>query len=137
MFEADINYLAVVLAALVTQPLGFLWYGPLFSRPWMQARGYDEASMEGGDSPLPYVLALAFAAVIAYSMARLVDMVGADSVGDCLAIAGFVWAGFAGSVQAIQMVFNQAESRTTAFAIEGGYQLTSFLAMGLIIGLFQ
>ena len=93
--------------------------------------------MEGGDNPAIYGLALLFALVIAYSMARLVDMVGADSVGDCLAIAAFVWAGFAGAVQAVQGIFNHAPSRVNAFLIEGGYQLTSFLLMGLIIGLFQ
>ena len=137
MFEADINYLAVLLAGLSSQPLGFLWYGPLFAKPWMAARGYEQDSMEGGDNPAIYGLALLFALVIAYSMARLVDMVGADSVGDCLAIAAFVWAGFAGAVQAVQGIFNHAPSRVNAFLIEGGYQLTSFLLMGLIIGLFQ
>jgi Protein of unknown function (DUF1761) len=137
VFEADVNYLAVILAGLSSQPLGFLWYGPLFSKRWMEARGYEEGSMEGGDNPGIYALALLFALVIAYSMARLVDMVGADSVGDCLAIALFVWVGFAGSVMAVQGIFNHAPSRVNSFLIEGGYQLASFLLMGLIIGLFQ
>jgi hypothetical protein len=137
LFEADINYLAVAIAAILTQPLGFLWYGPLFAKPWMAAKGYESDSIEGGDSPAIYGLALLLAAVIAYSMARLVDMVGADSVGDCLAIALFVWAGFAGAVQAVQAIFTQAPSRTNVFLIEGGYQLTSFLMMGFVIGLFQ
>jgi Protein of unknown function (DUF1761) len=137
VFEADINYLAVLLAGLASQPLGFVWYGPLFSRAWMKAHGYDEATMEGGESPAPYVLALLFALVIAYSFARLADMVGADSVGDCIALAAFVWAGFAGSVQAVQAVFNQAPDKVGVFAIEGGYQLANFLVIGFVVGLFQ
>jgi len=138
VFEADVNYLAVLIGGLAAQPLGFLWYGPLFSKAWMQARGYSEAELaEDGQSPAPYVLALALALVIAYTLARLADMTGADSVGDCLALAAFCWAGLAGSVQAVQIVFNRVDSKLGTFLIEGGYQLTSFLIMGLVIGCFQ
>ncbi len=138
MFEADVNYLAVLIGGIAAQPLGFLWYGPLFSKSWMEARGYTDADFEGSeDSPVPYVFALALALVIAYTLARLADMTGADSVGDCVALAAFVWAGLAGSVQAVQIVFNQMHSKLGTFLIEGGYQLTSFLIMGLAIGCFQ
>ncbi len=137
MFEADVNYLAVLIGAVAAQPLGMLWYGALFSSQWMAARGYTEADVEGGDSAMPYILAFALAIVIAYTLARLVDMVGADSVGDCIALAAFVWAGLAGAVQATQAVFSNAPSKLGVFAIEGGYQLATFVLIGFVLGLFQ
>jgi len=136
LFDADVNYLAVLIGAMAAQPLGFLWYGVLFAQPWMQARGYTAEDVEGGDS-MPYVVAFALALVIAYTLARLVDMVGADSVGDCMAVAAFVWAGLAGAVQATQAVFSIAPSRLGVFAIEGGYQLATFVLIGFVLGLFQ
>jgi hypothetical protein len=137
LFEADVNYLAVILGTLAAQVLGFLWYGQLFQKPWVAARGID---MSEGENPGPaiYLVPLVCAAVIAYTLARLVDMVGADSVGDCIAIAAFAWVGFAGTVQLIQINFSEAKvKRVPTFLIEGGYQLAGFVIIGAIIGAFQ
>jgi hypothetical protein len=137
LFEADVNYLAVILATIATQALGFLWYGKVFYKPWVAARAIDPS--EGEDpGPAIYLVPLVCALVVAYTLARLVDMTGADSVGDCIAIAAFVWVGFAGTVQLTQINFSDAKvKRVPTFLIEGGYQLASFLIIGAIIGAFQ
>jgi hypothetical protein len=136
LFDADINYLAVILGAIAAQPLGALWYSrSVFGTTWMQLRGYTEEDVAHG-GPAPYVVGFLAALVVAYSLARLVDMVGADSVGECIAIAAFVWAGFAATVQATQIAFSPRRS-VGLFGVEGGYQLTSFVVIGLIVGLFQ
>ena len=140
MFEADVNYLAVVLGAVATQVLGFLWYGKVFYKPWVAARAVDEAPEAGeqGGSSAVYIVPLVCALVIAYTFARLADMTGAGDVADCLALAGFVWVGFAGTVQLIQVNFSEAKvDKPKAFIIEGGYQLASFLIIGAIVGAFQ
>ena len=37
-----VNYLAVLVAAVVVFILGWLWYSPLlFYKPWMRLRGLD------------------------------------------------------------------------------------------------
>src|SRR6266851_4251343 len=37
-----INLLAVLVAAISTMAVGFLWYSPLlFAKPWMREMGYD------------------------------------------------------------------------------------------------
>jgi Protein of unknown function (DUF1761) len=138
LFEADVNYLAVILGALAVQPLGFVWYSQLFGARWMQVRGYSEEDVRGDASPAVYVVPLIVAAVIAYGLARLVDMVGADSVGDCIAVAAFVWVSFAATVQAGQINFSpHATNKVAVFGIEGGFQLASFVIIGAIVGAFQ
>ena len=138
LFEADVNYLAVILGTLAAQMLGFAWYSALFSRRWMAARGYSESDVRGDANPAVYAVPLVVAALIAYGLSRLVDMVGADSVGDCVAVAAFVWVSFAASVQAGQINFSpNVNNKVAVFAIEGGYQLISFLIIGAIIGAFQ
>jgi hypothetical protein len=65
-------------------------------------------------------------------------MVGADSVGDCIAIAVFVWGGFTASIQISQVAFSpKATDKAVLFAIESGYYLVSFVIIGAIIGAFQ
>jgi hypothetical protein len=33
---ASVNFLAILAAAVANLLLGFLWYGPLFGKPWMK-----------------------------------------------------------------------------------------------------
>src|ERR1044072_6244818 len=50
---ANVNYLAVFVAAVAVFILGWLWYSPLlFFKPWMRLRGLDpEAAMAGAKMP--------------------------------------------------------------------------------------
>lgn len=42
MHFEHIHLLAVVVAAISTMVVGFLWYSPLlFANPWMREMGYD------------------------------------------------------------------------------------------------
>ena len=137
LFEADVNYLAVVLATIAAQLLGFLWYARLFDEAWVSARAID-LSKEEDPGPVVYLVPLLCAVLIVYSLARLVDMTGADSVGDCIAIAAFAWVGFAATVQLTQINFSEAKvNRLQTFLIEGGYILACFLITGAILGAFQ
>jgi Protein of unknown function (DUF1761) len=37
-----LNWLAILVAAISTMIVGFLWYSPfLFAKPWMREMGYD------------------------------------------------------------------------------------------------
>ena len=46
--EISINYLAIVLCVLVALPIGFLWFGPLFGRPWAKLMGLEDIEQPGG-----------------------------------------------------------------------------------------
>jgi len=42
MTVMSVNLWSVLVAAIATMVVGFLWYSPLlFARPWMVAMGYD------------------------------------------------------------------------------------------------
>ena len=42
----SINYLAVLVAAIASIVLGFVWYGPLFGKTWTQLMGFDKKKMD-------------------------------------------------------------------------------------------
>lgn len=48
MPQVAVNYLAVVVAAIIYLVVGFLWYGPLFGRRWMALMNITPSSMAGG-----------------------------------------------------------------------------------------
>ncbi len=41
----EINYLAVLVCGVIALALGFVWYGPLFGKKWLQITGADKADM--------------------------------------------------------------------------------------------
>ena len=42
MHMHNLNLLAVLVAAISTMVVGFVWYSPiLFAKPWMREMGYD------------------------------------------------------------------------------------------------
>jgi hypothetical protein len=44
MYAHHVNLLAVLVSAIATMLIGFLWYSPLlFAKPWMREMGYDPA----------------------------------------------------------------------------------------------
>jgi Protein of unknown function (DUF1761) len=146
VFDADVNFLAVLLAGIAAQPLGALWYSRSgLGEAWMRLRGYTMDDVEGGHGS-SYAIVFLAAILTAYVLSRVVDMVGADSVLDCIGVAALLWAGFAMPVQGTQIIFTPRAALGSAaplpgrfglLAVESGYQLASFLIMGAIIGAFQ
>src|SRR5213596_1360925 len=78
----SVNYLHVLVAAVVVFVLGWLWYSPLlFFKPWMRARGLDPAAaMAGAKMPAgKLVIELVRCLVLAYVIARFVALLGVSS----------------------------------------------------------
>ena len=59
-----VNWLAVLVAAVINMVVGFLWYGPLFSGLFLRLIGKREEEIEG--SPIVYVLGVVMGLVTTY-----------------------------------------------------------------------
>ncbi len=129
----DINWLAVVIAAVVTFVLGGLWYGPLFGRVWRAAEGQAEPQPGHQKHPafvygLSFVLMLIAAAVLAVALGPDPTVPRSVSVGLVVGV-GWVATSFG-----VNYLF--AGRRLALFAVDAGYNIVLFALMGLIIGLF-
>lgn len=47
MIAVEVNYLAVLAAAVASMAVGFVWYGVLFRKPWMEMTGLTMDSIKG------------------------------------------------------------------------------------------
>ena len=43
---SDVNYLAILLCAVISMVLGSVWYGPLFGKKWMEICGVSADDVE-------------------------------------------------------------------------------------------
>ena len=84
MFKG-INWIAVIVAVVLVQVLGFLWYGPLFGAMWHQLN--PTAPMSSSIRPVPSVAApdqWPVPAHVALPLARVGDAGHATAAGDFL-----------------------------------------------------
>lgn len=138
----EINLLAVLLAAVAFMGVGFLWYTMLFSKLWMNLKGYTAESMKNAQSQMGmgYVLSTALALVTAYVLSYVVAVTiepfGYAPVVTGILAAFWLWLGLVMPVQATATLYSE-KKRWALFALDTGYQLVGLLAMGLIIGLLR
>ena len=131
---AEIRPLAVVVAGLSGFVVGGLWYGPLFSKPWMAANGFTAEGLKEGFSPgRAYGTALVCSMVAAYALAAVLGHDTTPMDGAFIgATIGLVWV-------ATSFATSYAFERRplSLLMINGGYHILEFGVMGAIIGLMQ
>ena len=66
----QVNLLAVLVGAVITMVLGFLWYGPLFGQMWMRMVGRSAEEIEA--APTLYIYSFVSALITAYVLAAIV-----------------------------------------------------------------
>jgi hypothetical protein len=129
MVLAHINWLAVIVAALAPFAIGSLWYGPLFSRPWMALTGIKPGTPGQNSMPLTFGTAAVLNLITATSLAMFIG--GGDwSFG---LFAGFM-AGFTFVAMAFGVTYVFESRPLKLWLINAGYNVVVFTVMGVILG---
>ncbi len=137
MIESVINYGAVVVAAIATYVLGFLWHGPLFGEIWMKWSGISQKEVEelkkkGLAGMWKSMLgALFIAGIMSYIMAHFVDYTGATTVFEGMQTGFWIWLGFVVTVQLNSVLWEKKPFKL--YVLNTGYQFVSLLMMGAIL----
>jgi hypothetical protein len=132
-----IRLVPVLVAAVATMVIGFLWYSPwLFARPWTLAMGYnpdDKAKMDEmrKGAGKNYAVAFITSLISAFVLAKIIDVTTVNSPLYGMKVAFAIWLGFVTTVQLTGKLFERKPIKL--YLINTGYQLVSYLAMGAII----
>ena len=100
--QVDVNYLAVLAAAIASMIVGFIWYGPLFGKMWMQSMKMDNKKMQEAKKKgmgKTYILAFLTTLIMSYVLAHFVDYVEAKTVMDGIILGFWLWIGFLATTQ--------------------------------------
>jgi len=135
-----VNLWSVLVAAIATMGVGFLWYSPmLFARPWMVAMGYDpedkvkiqEMQKSAGKS---YAISFVASLVSAFVLGKIIRETRVDTALDGTIVGLAIWLGFVTTVQLTAKLFGNQS--TKLYLINTGYQLVCYLAMGAILAVW-
>ena len=129
----ELDYLAVLVAAVVGFGAGAIWYSPiLFAKAWQQETGItDEVAREGSPAKT-FGLTFVITVIAAAAMDMFLDpasmgVLGCTMAGLCV---GLIWVG--GSF-AINYLFEHKSLRL--WLINAGYHTIQFTLIGLVLGL--
>jgi hypothetical protein len=143
-----VNYLAVLVAAIVIFVLGGLWYSPvLFVKKWVALQGKTEEQMRAeaatANMPLLYTSAFVTALITSWVMAHLLGHFAAAVDPSVMplnaahgAMFGFVcWLGFAAPTSYGTAIFSGQPKQL--WLINTSYNLVSFMLAGLILAVWR
>ncbi|MEQ9167848.1 MAG: DUF1761 domain-containing protein [Fulvivirga sp.] len=124
----SINWLAIVVATLLTFVLGAIWYGPLFGKRWMAENGFTEEDLKNANMAKIYGTAFVLEFIMTVNLAFFLNGL---SVQEGL-MYGFA-TGFGWVAMAIGVNYLFARKSMMLWFIDGFYFVVCFLIMGAIL----
>ena len=134
MVFSEPNWLAVVIAAVVNMVLGFLWYGPLFGKTWMQMSGItkkqiDEAKKKGMTAS--YILMLIGTLISVCVLGVLINATNSVGINGGFMVAILAWFGFVATVTLGSVLW---EGKSWGlWILNNAYYLISYIISGAIL----
>lgn len=140
--NVEVNYLAVILAALSTMVVGSTWYSmKVFGKWWCKWAKVD-MSRKVKPSEMVYMMGgtLLVSLITAYVLAHFSFLAYQFYLQDysflatCLITAVWAWLGFTAARIFTHDAFEGRRKKLTL--LNASHELVTFLVMGLVIGLF-
>jgi hypothetical protein len=135
----EINYWAVLVAAVASMVIGSVWYGPLFGKKFIAAMGMDkwtpeQQAAEKKKMGMLYFMQFVASLIMFYVLARFIFDLGQMSVSGSLMVALWVWIGFIVPTKLGDAIWG---GNKTLFWITSFGSLVTLLATGAIIGAWK
>jgi surface polysaccharide O-acyltransferase-like enzyme len=126
------NYAAVFISAIAYWLLGAVWYGVVFSKPWMALENISIEQAKSMNPVLPYVITFVLNLLIAYSLAQICVWRNANTAGRGASVGVLLWIGFVGPITFTTYMYEMRPKEL--FAINEFFPLAGLVLMGAIIG---
>src|SRR4029077_11692796 len=126
----QINYMAVVIAAIVGFLVGWGWY-TVFGKVWLEALG-KKKQKDCKPTPMPFIIAGVSCLLMAWMLAGLMGHLSDITVRGGIISAFFVGIGYVLTTTGTNQVFHGDKPVVTA--IDAGHWLAVLVVMGAIIG---
>lgn len=135
--EIQVNFLAVLLAAILDMLIGMFWYSPFgFGKLWMRMIGKTEEELKetGNSAGVAYMASTLAAVVMAFVLAHVVKISGTTDYLTALQIGFWVWLGFV--VAGVLPTYIYEDRKKGLFVLYIAYKLVSILVMAVLLTLW-
>lgn len=132
--DYTVNYLAVLVSAVLAFGIGSLWYGPLFGKAWQKELGYTEEYLREGNMIQIFGISFLLTLVMAFGMAFLFHVIDASKINWLVGLTHGFYIGVAFIVTSMGVTYQYERRSFKLWAINSGYQLVFLMVMGAILG---
>ncbi len=136
-----VNYLAILVAAVLSMVIGSIWYGPLFGKPWMKMMGMSKESMKNMKPNdmmklygIQFVGSLVMAFVLSHALVFAAAYLRTSGISAGLQTGFWNWAGFIAPVTLGSVLWEGKSWKL--WALNNSYYLVSLMAMGILLSLW-
>ena len=134
----DINYLAVLVAAVAAMAIGAFWYSPIgFGKQWMKLSEMTEKKIEDEKKKgmgKTYAVAFAGTLVMSFVLAYFVDYTQAMTIAEGIQAGFWLWLGFIATVQLGIVLWEGKPIKL--YLINSAHYLTTLVVMGAILAVW-
>ena len=132
----NVNLVAVLAAAIASMVLGFLWYGPLFGKQWIQLMGWGKMNKAAMDkmkkgASKGYAVMFVTSLVMAYVLAHIVAYSGAVTAMEGAQAGFWIWLGFVATVTLGSVLWEGKSMKL--YYLNAAYHLVNLAVMGVIL----
>lgn len=134
----QVNYTAVLIAAVVNMIVGFIWYGPLFGKAYSKMMGFTKEEMEKAikeGMAKSYGLAFVAALVMAYVFAHFLSVGNAMSATEGVVIGFWLWLGFIATTIISDLLWGK--KTLNLYLLQIGYYLVVLVINGAILAVMK
>ncbi|MFN3524351.1 MAG: DUF1761 domain-containing protein [Phenylobacterium sp.] len=125
----DVNWLAIVVAVVLLEIVGYAWYAYLFAAPWTASQSFTPTGDPNVSMSIGVVITLILVVGLSWALRRL----GAAGLGAHLGGAFALWFFFDFTTMAIDYVY--VGHQPLFVAINMGYQLAAYLIAAAVLAL--
>lgn len=145
MPEISVNYLAILACVVAGMIVGWLWFGPIFGKPWARHMGMEDMDApEGGEMAKSMIIFIVGNLLIAWVLAHSIEVwrasnwgAGEDLGNTALALnaALWTWIGFFVPIQIGRVAWEK--KGWGLVAINAGFDLVRLLMFGFILAYWR
>jgi hypothetical protein len=133
---SDLNYLAILVTAVVIFAIGALWYTVLFGKQWLAAHGYTPEQLEGMKQGMGRTYGISFLCYLvlaAVMQLLIVRMEITEAIGG-VKLGLTCWLGFVATIGLTANLYSN--KRFSTYLIDAGYQLVFMVVAGVILAVW-
>lgn len=140
-----VNYLAILVAAILSMVIGATWFGPLFGKQWAELMGWKKSEMEkmakdkGSEMNKLYMMqfvgSLFMAFVLSHALEFAMAYLGTSGVSAGLQTGFWNWLGFIAPTSLASVLWEGKSWKL--YLLNNAYYLTTLLAMGVLLAVWQ
>ncbi|MGH2418601.1 MAG: DUF1761 domain-containing protein [Candidatus Limnocylindria bacterium] len=138
-FLGPLNWLAVIVGAVIYFALGAVWYTPsVFGRRWMRSIGWDPERTPPQMNPLTYAVPAAAYLVMAIAVGLLAAATGTDNLGEGIVLGLVVGVGLSLMHTLVDATFDPNRPEPwTWFAINGSYHTIGLIIVAVLVAIWR